>query len=74
MSDFDEFDYIFVMDKYNMRDVRAFARSESDGEKVKLLLGNKEVPDPYFEDAQFEPVFQLIEAGCRDIIKKLKPL
>jgi protein-tyrosine phosphatase len=72
VSDFDEFDHIFVMDKNNFSDILAFARSDEDKKKVKLLLGDKIVPDPYYDDAQFEPVFQLIEKGCREIIEQLK--
>ena len=70
-SDFDEFDHIFVMDKNNLRDVLALARNDEDAQKVKLLLGDKVVPDPYYDDTQFEPVFMLIESGCKDIIKEL---
>jgi protein-tyrosine phosphatase len=70
VSDFDEFDLILVMDKSNLSDILAKARNEEDVKKVKLLLGDKIVPDPYYDDAQFEPVFQLIEQGCREIIKQ----
>jgi protein-tyrosine phosphatase len=68
-SDFKDFDHIFVMDRYNLQDVLAMAPDERSAEKVKLLLGNREVPDPYYDDGQFEPVFKLIEGGCKDIIK-----
>lgn len=71
-SDFDEFDHIFVMDKNNYADVLAMAPDEVAANKVKLLLGDKEVPDPYYDDNQFQPVFELINLGCEDIIKKLK--
>ncbi|GGB24344.1 protein-tyrosine-phosphatase [Mucilaginibacter rubeus] len=73
-SDFDEFDHIFVMDRNNLSDVLDMARNEAQAAKVKLLLGDKVVPDPYYDDNQFEPVFELIENGCRDIIKELHPL
>jgi protein-tyrosine phosphatase len=71
-SDFDEFDLILVMDKYNLHDVLALAPNEQAAAKVKLLLGDKEVPDPYYDDREFEPVFELIESGCRDMIKSLR--
>jgi len=70
--DFDEFDLIFVMDKSNYADVLAMAPNEQAASKVRLLLGDKEVPDPYYDDTQFQPVFELIEVGCKDIIKQLK--
>jgi protein-tyrosine phosphatase len=71
LSDFDRFDHIFVMDRYNLSDVQSMAPDEELASKVKLLLGNREVPDPYHDDSQFEPVFELIEGGCKDIIKQL---
>jgi len=70
-SDFDEFDHIYVMDKNNLSDVVAMAPNKQAADKVKLLLGDKEVPDPYYDDAQFAPVFDLIEDGCKKIVKEL---
>ena len=70
VSDFDEFDHIIVMDKNNLRDVMAQARNDEDRKKVTMLLGDKPVPDPYYDDAQFAPVFKLIEQGYKDFIKK----
>lgn len=71
VSDFDTYDQIFVMDKNNFGDILAMARNQEDIKKVKLLLGDKVVPDPYYNDSQFEPVFQMIEEGCKEIIKQL---
>ena len=71
-DDFDNFDWIFVMDKNNLKDILAKTRNKTDVKKVKLLLGNKIVPDPYTDDELFEPVFKLIEEGCREIIKQFK--
>ena len=70
-SDFDHFDHIFVMDKYNLADVRAMAPHANAALKVKLLLGKGEVPDPYYANELFEPVFKLIEEGCKNLIKEL---
>ncbi len=67
-SDFDNFDLIFAMDTNIMRDITSMARDENDTRKVKLLLGDKIVPDPYYSDDQFEPVFKLIFDGCKEII------
>lgn len=70
-SDFRDFDHIFVMDKNNLQDVLSMAPDRHSAEKVKLLLVDKEVPDPYYDNNQFEPVFELIEGGCRDIVREL---
>jgi len=68
--DFGAFDLILVMDKYNLSDVLNMAPDEEAAAKVRLLLGNAEVPDPYYDDSLFEPVFELIEQGCKDFIKQ----
>lgn len=73
-KDFERFDHIFVMDKNNLNDVLNMARNDDEAQKVKLLLGDKIVPDPYYDDTQFEPVFELIEGGCKDIIKELRDI
>ena len=70
-SDFEDFDHIFVMDRSNLHDVTAMAPDNAAIAKVKLLLGDKEVPDPYYDDTLFEPVFRMVENGCLDIIKRL---
>lgn len=70
--DFEDFDHIYVMDRHNLADVLAMAPHEQAAAKVKLLLGDKEVPDPYYDNSWFEPVFELIEGGCRDIVKALR--
>ena len=71
VRDFDDFDLIVVMDKFNLSDVLSMARNPADAEKVVMLLGNKDVPDPYHDDSQFKPVFKLIKQGCQDLINQL---
>lgn len=72
VSDFDDFDLIVVMDQNNRRDVLSLARNDEDKKKVRLLLGDKDVPDPYYDDAQFAPVFKMVEAGCKELIKTIE--
>ncbi len=67
-ADFARFDQILVMDEQNLKNVLALAETELDKQKVQLLLGNQAVPDPYFDDALFEPVYQLIEEGCKQYL------
>lgn len=78
-DDFDDFDLILVMDKNNYRDVMSKARNESDKIKVDYLLnfidiiGNKEVPDPYYGGMDgFEHAFELISTACDSIIEKFE--
>ena len=68
IDDFDTFDRICVMDKSNLANILAMARNAEDRQKVKLLLGDEAVPDPYYDDTLFEPVFKMIEKRCKAII------
>ncbi len=68
LKDFDEFDRIYVMDRYNLNDILAMARNAEDRKKVKLLLDDDIVPDPYYDDEAFEPVFNMIEKRCKEIV------
>ncbi len=78
VKDFDDFDYIFVMDSNNYNDVISLARNEIDRQKVELILNrvypnaNIAVPDPYYgnEDA-FENVFFILEKACESISNSL---
>lgn len=69
-EDFDRFDRIFVMDLDNYRDVLVKARSDADRQKVQLLLEDQQpVPDPWYDDALFEPVYRLIHDACERIVR-----
>ncbi len=58
------------MDKSNLSNVLAMAPNAEAAKKVSLLLVDKIVPDPYHDDTQFEPVFKMIEEGCKAFIAK----
>lgn len=70
-SDFEYYDKILVMDRTNLRDVLAMAGSPAAQAKVSLFLNDDVVPDPYFDNKLFEPVYQLIAARCRELLKEL---
>lgn len=78
ISDFEQFDHIYVMDQSNYTNVIALAPNRKAIEKVQLILNenpkNKlsEVPDPYFGgDDGFEHVYQLLDEVCILLSKKL---
>jgi protein-tyrosine phosphatase len=71
-GDFDIYDRIYVMDRMNLKDVLSLARNEEDKKKVRLLLGDGIVPDPYYDDTQFDPVYRMIEKACKKIIEEEK--
>lgn len=69
-EDLQNFDRIYVMDEMNLRNVLAMARTGEEREKIHLLLETEVVPDPYYADNQFDPVYKMILAGCERIIEK----
>ncbi len=75
-EDFDRFDHILVMDTSNRTNVLNMARSETDRQKVSLILdhGNAvkghSVPDPYYDDS-FDRVYELLDYACGAFLEKL---
>ena len=68
----DAFDYIFVMDRENLRSVLALASTAERRARVRLFLDDGEVPDPYYDNRMFESVYQLVEERCNILIQELK--
>ena len=78
-SDFDDFDYIYVMDMSNYNDVISLACTEEDRKKVKLILNevfpgeNVEVPDPYHGGPEgFAKVYEMLDEACENIARKVQ--
>lgn len=76
--DFERYDFIFVMDNSNYRDVVRLANNDSEKEKVQLILDeifpgeNVDVPDPYYGgDLGFENVFKMLDEACENIVRRL---
>ncbi|QQD15658.1 low molecular weight protein-tyrosine-phosphatase [Sphingobacterium sp. UDSM-2020] len=69
---FEIYDHILVMDHQNYKDVVAQASTKEEKDKVALFLVNDIVPDPYFDESLFEPVYKMIEARCKELIKAWK--
>ncbi len=77
-DDFEEFDYIYVMDNSNYRNVTLLARNEKDQEKVSLILDKifpnegASVPDPYHGGEHgFENVYNMLDEATDVIAKEL---
>ena len=77
-ADFDDFDYIFVMDNSNYSTVMALAKNEEQQNKVHLILNemfpneNVDVPDPYFGLPNgFNLVYKMLDEVCTAIAAKL---
>lgn len=78
VEDFDNFDFIYVMDESNYQNILALARNKNDENKVQLILNevdankNLSVPDPYYGGNQgFENVYQMLDRACEIIAQKL---
>jgi protein-tyrosine phosphatase len=77
-KDFSQFDLILAMDNANVQALNRVCPSEHQ-HKIRLLLdyanelADKEVPDPYYgNEAGFERVLELCEAGVRGLISQLQ--
>jgi protein-tyrosine phosphatase len=77
-SDFDSFDYIYVMDNSNYNDVIELAENQEQKLKVQLILDELfpnekvDVPDPYFGLPNgFDIVYNMLDEVCDIIAKKL---
>ena len=71
-NDFSTYDHILVMDRNNLTDVLALAENEEERAKVKLFLGEDIVPDPYYDNDLFDPVYQMIAKRSEILLKELK--
>lgn len=67
-GDFDNFDFIYVMDTSNLINVLNLARNEEDKKKVVLIMNevnpnkNQSVPDPYYGGIEgFEEVYTMLD-------------
>ena len=78
-SDFDDFDYIFVMDKSNYDNVTELIKRDEDKEKIFMIRDfddgvykGQDVPDPYYGgDVGFENVYQILLRSCTKVLKDL---
>ena len=78
-EDFQKFDHILVMDLSNKENVLTLAKTNSDRQKVRLILDyvfpneNVDVPDPYYGgDTGFENVYKLLDEACEIITRELQ--
>jgi len=78
ISDFDAFDRIFVMDKKNYSNIIKIAETQEQRQKVEMIMNRLEpgsnigVPDPFYGNrAEFEKVFQMLDATCEAIAKSI---
>ena len=74
-DDFDRFDKIFAMDRRNLNHIKQMARTLDDSKKVSLLLGNDQVPDPYYGNKDsFIKIYDIIDRACEELSNKLQKM
>ncbi len=72
VEDFDIFDRIFVMDASNLKNVLVLAQTDEHRKKVRLILNEKDVPDPYYGgDEGFANVFRMLDEATDEFVKTL---
>ena len=72
-DDFDSFDVIFAMDSSNYRHIISLAKDDNDKQKVKMILENGNVPDPYYGgDEGFEHVYELLHKACQNFLDNIE--
>ena len=77
-QDFDDFDWVLVMDAANERAARALCPSDRTSRLRRLTdfcrtHSASEVPDPYYGGAQgFEEVLDLVEDACHGLLAALQ--
>ena len=79
-DDFDNFDYIIVMDENNYRSVRSLASGKEQVDKIHLMTefsvqfnNHNHIPDPYYGGSSgFELVLDLLEDACEGLLQVIK--
>ena len=72
-ADFRRFDVIVAMDRRNLGELLALAPDEEAAAKVRLLVPDADVPDPYYGgDRGFETVLDMVQAACRELLDELR--
>ena len=78
-ADLEDFDYLIAMDRQNLGDLRALARTHGGSGRVHLLRefdpepGDQQVPDPYYggEDG-FDRVYAMVVRACAGLLDTLE--
>ena len=71
-SDFADYDLLVAMDRSNFRELLQLAPDQQAREKVRLLLTDADVPDPYYGGERgFDEVLDLVTEGCEQLLDEL---
>lgn len=73
-EDFRKFDYIIGMDESNIQNIYRITGKPNHPKIIRLLdltKYRKDIPDPFYT-GDFEETYQLVSAGCRALLKKIR--
>jgi protein-tyrosine phosphatase len=71
-ADFARYDLLVAMDRANRRDLLALAPEDGARAKVRLLLDDADVPDPYYGGAGgFDDVLDLVSEACERLLDEV---
>jgi protein-tyrosine phosphatase len=77
---FGDLDLVVALDRGHARALTSWAENDTDRSKVRLLLDfeptlrhRTDVPDPYYDDAAFDPVLAMIERACTALFAQIEP-
>ena len=78
-EDYANFDLIYAMDEANYKNMVKLAPSDTDKQKVRLILNeiepdlNADVPDPYYGgDQGFQHVIDLLDTAVDKVIERIQ--
>lgn len=79
-SDFDDFNYIIVMDDSNYNNVKSMASTSEQVNKIHMMTNYSlqysyydHIPDPYYGGSSgFELVLDLLEDACEGLLQAIK--
>ena len=67
--DYDDYDLLIGMDRYNMRNMRSICGGDPEG-KLRMLL-NRDVADPWYT-GNFDETYADVVQGCAALLEELK--
>lgn len=73
-ADYDEYDYIVVMDSLNMRNLSKLIRHDNDKKIFKLLdftASGGDIADPWYT-GNFDLTYSDVVRGCRGLLEHIK--
>ena len=68
LRDYDYFDRIYIMDQYNMRNLRRIIGEDREN-KVRYLI-DRDVADPWYT-GDFDSTFRDVTEGCMNILNEV---